>query len=63
MTTERPELVEDQHLTYLDNLRKTGVTNMHGAASYLVGRFSLQRKDARTILTYWMESFEERHPA
>lgn len=57
---ERPEIVKDEHLTYLDELRDSGVTNMFGAGSYLVGRFALSRNDSRTVLAYWMDSFEER---
>ena len=59
----RPEIVEDEHLTYLDKLRDSGVTNMYGAGSYLTGRFALSRNNARIVLAYWMESFEEREAA
>jgi hypothetical protein len=58
---QRPAIVSDEHLTYLDNLRESGVTNMFGAGSYLQEEFDLERKDARDILSYWMASFEERH--
>ena len=33
---ERPAFVEDKHLTYLDKLRESGVTNMYGARPYLI---------------------------
>ena len=59
---KRPELVSDEHLTFLDALRESSVVNMFGAGSYLEDHFGLDRSGARTILQYWMESFEERHP-
>ena len=49
--------VTDEHLEYLDNLRESGVTNMFGAAKYVERKFALGRREARTILIYWMESF------
>lgn len=54
---ERPEIVEDEHLEYLDELRESGVTNMFGAGSYLQEYFGLDRKEASTVLTYWMKTF------
>lgn len=61
-TVNRPDIVEDAHLAYLDKLRESGVTNMFGAAPYLQTMFGLNRNDAKEILLYWMASFEERHP-
>lgn len=61
---DRPSIVEDNHLTYLDDLRESGVTNMFGASAYLERTFSeLNRNEAHDILGYWMDSFGERHPA
>jgi hypothetical protein len=54
---ERPEIVTDEHLTYLDELRKSGVTNMFGAAAYVEREFAMGKREARTIHSYWMESF------
>ena len=58
---ERPEIVEDEHLDYLDEIRKSGIVNMFGAGTYLQEEFSLSREEARTILKYWMDTFGERH--
>ena len=58
---ERPAIVKDEHLVYLDKLRESGKTNMFGAAPYLI-RPGIGRKEASVILAYWMKSFEERHP-
>lgn len=59
---DRPTIVTDKHLTFLDKLRESGKTNMFGAGSYVQERFGVSRKDASTIVVYWMQSFEERHP-
>ena len=61
MTIERPAIVEDEHLEYLDDLRESGATNMFGARPYLMDAFEMNGADARTILLYWMKSFSERH--
>ena len=53
--------IELAWLEYLDDLRESGVTNMFGAAPFLVDAFGMQSKDARNVLVYWMETFEERH--
>lgn len=58
----RPDCVTDEHLEYLDELRESGVTNMFGAGGYLVREFPLTREQARTVLSYWMDSFDARHP-
>ena len=55
---ERPEVVNDEMLVYLDGLRESGVTNMFGAGSYVEADFDLNRKDANTVLKYWMETFD-----
>lgn len=59
---ERPEIVTEDHLLYLDNLRESGVTNMYGAGPYLADEFDLVKDYSYTILSYWMKSFAERHP-
>jgi len=58
----RPEIVTDEHLDYLDELRESGVTNMLGAAPYLADAFEMDKQDARKVLSYWMASYGERHP-
>ena len=49
-------------LTYLDDLRESGVTNMYGAAPYLCENYGLDRKLAGEVLGYWMRTFTQRHP-
>ena len=53
----RPEGITDEHLIYLDNLRKSSKTNMFGAGEYIQKHFKISREEAKGILLYWMESF------
>ena len=41
---------------YLDELKESGVTNMFGAAIYLVEQFDIDIRDAREALSRWMDS-------
>jgi hypothetical protein len=54
--------VTDEHLEFLDELRESGDTNMFGARPYVQRAFpELKGEQAAKVLTYWMESFSERH--
>lgn len=56
--TLRPEVVEDEHLEYLDDLRESGVTNMCGAAPWLANAYTdLTREESGIVHKYWMETF------
>jgi len=57
------EVLTDEHLIYLDNLRESGVTNMFGASSYLVDEFGMSNREASEVLLYWMRTFSKRHKA
>jgi hypothetical protein len=59
---DKPAIVTQDHLEFLDDLRDSGVTNMFGAAPYLVTAFEVSKSEAITILSYWMKTFSERHP-
>lgn len=51
---------EEKYFDYLYALRKTGVTNMFGAAPYLVKAFpELKLDDARIVLHHWMHNFDD----
>ena len=50
--------MKQEHLTFLDKLRKSGKTNMFGARPYLQRKFSLENKESDDILTYWLENFD-----
>lgn len=59
---DRPSVVEDGHLQFLDDLRSTNTKNMFSAARDLILEFGISRTDAEIVLQYWMESYSERHP-
>jgi hypothetical protein len=61
MPITKPDIVTDEHLEYLDTLRESGATNMFAAAPYIEAEFGVSRNDARTICSYWMQTFSERH--
>lgn len=46
------------YFEFLEDLRKTGLTNMFGARPYLQTAFpDLSDKEAKEILVKWMESY------
>ena len=57
---EKPEIVTDEHLLFLDYLKKSEKINMHAAIPRIVKEFGISRSDARLILKYWMKTFSER---
>lgn len=60
MEIELPEGITEKHLTYLDNLRESGVTNMFGAGVYVQRTFDVPSKEANAIVSHWMKTFEAR---
>lgn len=58
----RNSQVVEEHLKYyefLEALRKSGQTNMFGAAPYLCSYFEMDRVQAIQILSEWMQNYEE----
>jgi hypothetical protein len=53
----RPVNITDEHLKYLDDLRKSGVTNMFGAGAYVKEMFDVGSHEANAIVGYWMDTF------
>jgi hypothetical protein len=54
----------EEYFLFLDDLRASGVTNMFGAAPYLLKAFpALKRHDARDVVLAWMKTYGTRHPA
>ena len=52
------------HLQYLDQLKERGEKNLLGGAGHLLSAFdNLSRKEALDILSYWDETYAERHQA
>jgi hypothetical protein len=54
---ERPDVCTDEHLDFLDKLRASGVTNMFGAAAYLMADFDVNKREATDIFVYWANTF------
>lgn len=54
-TTEQ----EQEVFVYLNDLRDSGFTNMFGASSYIENDFDIDIKDARKLLSTWMNNFNE----
>ena len=46
-----------EYYDYLINLRDSGEVNMWGAAPYLVAEFGLTRRESRTVLLEWIQTF------
>lgn len=61
MSEKSDIIVVDDHLLYLDSLRESGEVNMLGAGPYLHKKFGVDKREARTILRFWMNTFSERH--
>lgn len=56
----RPVFVDDKYLSYLDDLRESGITNMYGARPYLQREFpELSDETSAEILVYWIKTFEK----
>ena len=50
-------MTTDKYWIYLENLRRSGVTNMFGAVPYLMAEFGIDRKRASEILSDWMKNY------
>ena len=62
MTIPRPTFLTEEHLTFLDDLRESGETNMYDATPWLIDKFDMTRKQGIEVLRYWIKMFSERHP-
>lgn len=49
--------IPDAHWRYLEALRRSGVTNMFGAAPYIEVEFGCSKEEARRILADWMQNY------
>lgn len=50
---------KNKYWIYLEELRKSGVTNMFGAAPYLEKAFDLSHREATQILADWMKNYNK----
>jgi hypothetical protein len=48
-----------EYFIYLENLRKSGVTNMFGAGPFLQEEFNLDSHESRRVLSDWMTNYTE----
>jgi hypothetical protein len=46
---------------YLDELRESGDTNMYGAGPYVQESFGVGRREAKSLVLEWMQTFGLRH--
>lgn len=58
LTKEEIEQNKD-YFNFLENLRKSGVTNMFGAGPYLEVAFTMLPKKADAILGLWMDNYSQ----
>lgn len=47
-----------KYYQFLEGLRRSGVTNMFGAAPYLMECHDLNKYDANIILLSWMDNYD-----
>lgn len=50
-------MTSNKYWIFLENLRKSGTTNMFGAGPYLEAAFGLDRREASKVLTEWMTNY------
>jgi len=50
--------LEERHRRFLNDLRKSGVTNMFSAGPYLMREFGVTRLESHDLLLQWMEQYE-----
>ena len=51
--------ITQEQRQYLNELRRSGVTNMFGAGACLEHEFGLTKKEAGDVLVEWMRTFSE----
>lgn len=52
-------MLEKKYKDFLDNLRKSGITNMYGARPYIESMFGISKREATRVLTQWMKEFKK----
>lgn len=48
---------KNKYWIFLENLRRSGVTNMFGAGPFLVQEYGISRQEASKILVDWMNNY------
>ena len=54
------EYLKNEVFLYLEELRKSGETNMFGAASYIENDFEVDKNIARRFLSEWMKTYNKK---
>ena len=54
-----PSEAKQEMYDYLEELRQSGVTNMFGAVPYLTKEFPISEREAREILSDWMDGHSD----
>jgi hypothetical protein len=57
MTTEFSQAEYEEFFEYLDTLRASGTTNMYGASPFVADQFGLDKREAKTAVMAWMNTF------
>lgn len=60
-THTRPDYCTDEMLSFLDGVRETNMINMYAAGPLLRDSFDLDKQQAKEVILYWMDSYEERN--
>ena len=50
-------MTDNKYWIFLEKLRRSGVTNMYGAAPYLQAEFDVSNREAIKILADWMRNY------
>ena len=50
-------ITTNKYWIFLEQLRRSGVTNMYGAAPYIEEEFGVSSKEAKSILIDWMRNY------
>lgn len=50
-------MTDNKYWLYLENLRRSGVVNMFGAAQFIVREFGVSTGEAHDILSDWMRNY------
>lgn len=50
-------MTTNKYWIYLEELRRSGIVNMFGAAPYLAEAFDLTSHEAKQILSEWMKNY------
>lgn len=53
-------MTDNKHWIYLENLRRSGETNMYGATPYLEREFHIDHAEAVKILVDWIENYDRK---